>query len=200
MVIEAVGTQESFMQAVGATRGGGHLGYRGVNHDVTVPGIEPFPTGIHTLGGPAPVRRFLPDLIQLIWDRKFAPGEVFDVTRSWTARRKAAGRWTSVAPPRSSSSSDLAEPREPRELDLPWSALQVIAPGLSVTSSSDGVLVKWTASDGFTSLAKDQPGASGDSMQAIVRTAVSGLLLQLGHTVTEPSNGHDLLVLSPSTS
>ena len=79
-VIEAVGTQESFMQAVGATRGGGHLGYVGVNYDVKIPGIELFFAGIHTLGGPAPVRRFLPDLIQLIWDRKIDPGKVFDLT------------------------------------------------------------------------------------------------------------------------
>lgn len=69
-------------------------------------------------------------------------------------------------------------------------------PGLSVTMVPTGVLVRWTASDGFTSLAKDQSGASGDSMQAIVQAAVSGLLVQLGHTVTEPSNGGDLLVLA----
>ncbi len=79
-VVEAVGTQESFMQAVGATRGGGHLGYVGVNYDVKIPGIELFFAGIHTLGGPAPVRRYLPDLIQLIWDRKIDPGKVFDLT------------------------------------------------------------------------------------------------------------------------
>jgi threonine dehydrogenase-like Zn-dependent dehydrogenase len=78
-VIEAVGTQQSFMQAVGATRGGGHLGYVGVNYEVSIPGIELFFAGIHTLGGPAPVRRFLPDLIQLIWDRKIDPGKVFDL-------------------------------------------------------------------------------------------------------------------------
>jgi threonine dehydrogenase-like Zn-dependent dehydrogenase len=78
-VIEAVGTQQSFMQAVGATRGGGHLGYVGVNYDVKIPGIELFFAGIHTLGGPAPVRRFLPDLIQLIWDRTIDPGKVFDL-------------------------------------------------------------------------------------------------------------------------
>jgi threonine dehydrogenase-like Zn-dependent dehydrogenase len=79
-VVEAVGTQESFMQAVGATRGGGHLGYVGVNHEVKIPGIELFFAGIHTLGGPAPVRRYLPDLIHLIWDRKIDPGKVFDLT------------------------------------------------------------------------------------------------------------------------
>ncbi|WP_330340256.1 zinc-dependent alcohol dehydrogenase family protein [Streptomyces sp. NBC_00557] len=79
-VVEAVGTKESFMQAVGSTRGGGHMGYVGVNYDVQIPGIELFFAGIHTLGGPAPVRRFLPDLIQLIWDRKIDPGKVFDLT------------------------------------------------------------------------------------------------------------------------
>ena len=79
-VVEAVGTQESFMQAVGATRGGGHLGYVGVNYDVQIPGIQLFFAGIHTLGGPAPVRRFLPHLIQLIWDRTIDPGKVFDAS------------------------------------------------------------------------------------------------------------------------
>src|SRR3954447_23154210 len=79
-VVEAVGTQESFMQAVGATRGGGHLGYVGVNYHVQIPGLELFFAGIHTLGGPAPVRRFLPDLIQLIWSREIDPGKVFDLT------------------------------------------------------------------------------------------------------------------------
>lgn len=79
-VIEAVGTQESFMQAVGATRGGGHLGYVGVNYEVKIPGIQLFLAGIRTEGGPAPVRRFLPDLIQLIWDGTIDPGKVFDLT------------------------------------------------------------------------------------------------------------------------
>jgi len=79
-VVEAVGTQESTMQAIGATRPGGHMGFVGVNYDVTIQGIDLFFAGIHTEGGPAPVRRFLPDLIQLIWDRKIDPGKVFDLT------------------------------------------------------------------------------------------------------------------------
>jgi threonine dehydrogenase-like Zn-dependent dehydrogenase len=79
-VVEAVGTQESFMQAIGATRGGGHMGYVGVPGEVAIPGIQMFFAGIHIQGGPAPVRRFLPDLIQLIWDRKIDPGKVFDLT------------------------------------------------------------------------------------------------------------------------
>lgn len=79
-VIEAVGTQESMMQAIRATRPGGHVGYVGVSHDVELPGEELFFSGTHLHGGPAPVRRFLPDLIQLIWDRKIDPGGVFDLT------------------------------------------------------------------------------------------------------------------------
>ncbi|MGX1916253.1 hypothetical protein ACWIID_46935 [Streptomyces phaeochromogenes] len=69
-------------------------------------------------------------------------------------------------------------------------------PGLAVRTVPAGVLVRWTASDGFASLAKDQPGALGDSMKVIVQAAVSGLLVQLGHTVTEPEDGGDLLVLA----
>jgi threonine dehydrogenase-like Zn-dependent dehydrogenase len=79
-VIEAVGTQESMMQAIGATRAGGHIGYVGVAHDVALPGNELFFAAVHLHGGPAPVRRFLPQLIQLIWDRTIDPGVVFDLT------------------------------------------------------------------------------------------------------------------------
>ena len=78
-VIEAVGTQESMMQAIGATRPGGHMGYVGVNHDVQLPGDELFFSHVHLHGGPAPVRRFLPDLIDLIWTRQINPGKVFDL-------------------------------------------------------------------------------------------------------------------------
>ncbi|MEV7886821.1 zinc-dependent alcohol dehydrogenase family protein [Streptomyces sp. NPDC002817] len=79
-VVEAVGTEQSTMQAIGATRPGGHMGFVGVNYDVAIPGFDLFLAGIHLEGGPAPVRRFLPDLIQLIWDRRIDPGKVFDLT------------------------------------------------------------------------------------------------------------------------
>ncbi len=79
-VVEAVGTQESMMQAIRSTRPGGHVGYVGVSHGVALPGEELFFAEVHLLGGPAPVRRFLPELIQLIWDRKIDPGKVFDLT------------------------------------------------------------------------------------------------------------------------
>src|SRR5881409_1290423 len=78
-VIEAVGTQESMMQAIHATRPGGHVGYVGVAHGVELPGEELFYSHVHLHGGPAPVRRFLPELIDLIWDRRIDPGKVFDL-------------------------------------------------------------------------------------------------------------------------
>jgi threonine dehydrogenase-like Zn-dependent dehydrogenase len=78
-VIEAVGTQESMMQAIRATRPGGHVGYVGVAHGVELPGEELFFSHVHLHGGPAPVRRFLPELIDLIWNHKIDPGKVFDL-------------------------------------------------------------------------------------------------------------------------
>jgi threonine dehydrogenase-like Zn-dependent dehydrogenase len=78
-VVEAVGTQESMMQAIRATRPGGHVGYVGVAHGVELPGEELFYSHVHLHGGPAPVRRFLPELIDLIWNREIDPGKVFDL-------------------------------------------------------------------------------------------------------------------------
>ncbi len=79
-VIEAVGTQESMMQAIRATRPGGHVGYVGVSHGVELPGEELFFSGVHLHGGPAPVRRFLPELIESIMRDELNAGAVFDLT------------------------------------------------------------------------------------------------------------------------
>ena len=66
-------------QAIGACRPGGHVGFVGVSHDVNLPGSLLFGKEVHLLGGPAPVRRFLPDLIQRILERRINPGKVFDL-------------------------------------------------------------------------------------------------------------------------
>lgn len=79
-VVEAVGTQESMMQAIRSTRPGGHVGYVGVTHDVSLDGMELFFSGVHLHGGPAPVRRFLPELIDLVLAGEIRPGDVFDLT------------------------------------------------------------------------------------------------------------------------
>jgi len=77
--VEAVGTQESMLQAIRSTRPGGNVGFVGVGHDVAIPGMEMFWSLVHLHGGPAPVRRFLPELIDLIWNREIEPGKVFDL-------------------------------------------------------------------------------------------------------------------------
>jgi threonine dehydrogenase-like Zn-dependent dehydrogenase len=78
-VVEAVGTQDAMMQCIRATRPGGHVGFVGVSHNVQLPGEELFFAEVHLLGGPAPVRRFLPEMIELVWNRKINPGKVFDL-------------------------------------------------------------------------------------------------------------------------
>ncbi|MFL5440412.1 MAG: zinc-dependent alcohol dehydrogenase family protein [Myxococcales bacterium] len=79
-VLECVGTQESMRQAIRATRPGGHVGFVGVPHGVDLDGQELFFSQVHLHGGPAPVRRYLPQLIELVLSRKIDPGKVFDLT------------------------------------------------------------------------------------------------------------------------
>src|SRR5438067_4153063 len=79
-VLGCGGTQESMMQAIRSARRGGYVSYVGVPHGVELKGEELFYAHVHLHGGPAPVRRFLPGLIDLVWDGKINPGKVFDLT------------------------------------------------------------------------------------------------------------------------
>ncbi len=79
-VLECVGTQESMMQAITSARKGGYVSYVGVPHGVELDGEKLFYAHVHLHGGPAPVRRYLPDLIKLVWKKKINPGKVFDLT------------------------------------------------------------------------------------------------------------------------
>jgi threonine dehydrogenase-like Zn-dependent dehydrogenase len=79
-VLECVGTKESMMQSIRSCRRGGHVSYVGVPHGVALDGEELFFAHLHLHGGPAPVRRYLPELIDLVWKRKIHPGKVFDLT------------------------------------------------------------------------------------------------------------------------
>ena len=67
------------MQAINASRKGGHVSYVGVPHGVEFNGEQLFFSHVHLHGGPAPVRRYLPDLIKLVLDKKIDPGKVFDL-------------------------------------------------------------------------------------------------------------------------
>ena len=79
MIVQAVGTQESMNQALHATRPGEHVGFVGVAHGISLNGMDLFWSRAHVDGGPAPVRRFLPELLDLIWTQKIDPGNVFDL-------------------------------------------------------------------------------------------------------------------------
>jgi threonine dehydrogenase-like Zn-dependent dehydrogenase len=79
-VLECVGTQESLMQAIHAAGVGGYVGYVGVPHGVELNGEELFFEHVHLHGGPAPVRKYLPQLIDLVLNGKINPGKVFDLT------------------------------------------------------------------------------------------------------------------------
>lgn len=79
-VLECVGTQEAMGQAIQACRPGGHVGYVGVPHGVQLDGQALFFAHVHLHGGPAPVRQFLPGLIERVWNGEIHPGKVFDLT------------------------------------------------------------------------------------------------------------------------
>jgi len=79
-VLECVGTETSLTQAIRCARPGGYVSYVGVPHGVTLKADDLFRTHVHLHGGPAPVRRYLPHLIDLIWNRKIDPGKVFDLS------------------------------------------------------------------------------------------------------------------------
>ena len=79
-VLECVGTQDAMMQAIHCTRPGGAIGYVGVPDGVELDGVELFFSHVHLHGGPAPVRQYLPKLIDLVLNRKINRGKVFDLT------------------------------------------------------------------------------------------------------------------------
>jgi threonine dehydrogenase-like Zn-dependent dehydrogenase len=78
-VLECVGTQESMAQAIQSARPGGSVSYVGVPHGVELDGARLFYTHVHLHGGPAPVRRYLPKLIELVLNDRIDPGRVFDL-------------------------------------------------------------------------------------------------------------------------
>jgi threonine dehydrogenase-like Zn-dependent dehydrogenase len=77
-VLECVGTGESMVQALRSTRAGGMVGWVGVPHGVELPMQDLFWRNVGVRGGPAPVRQYLPDLLDRVWNRQIDPGKVFD--------------------------------------------------------------------------------------------------------------------------
>jgi threonine dehydrogenase-like Zn-dependent dehydrogenase len=78
-VLECVGTDESVVQALQSTRPGGMVGWVGAPHGVELRMQDMFWRNVGILGGAAPVRSYLPDLLDRVWNRKIEPGKVFDM-------------------------------------------------------------------------------------------------------------------------
>jgi threonine dehydrogenase-like Zn-dependent dehydrogenase len=78
--LECVGTQQAMTQAVDVTRPGGYVSYVGVPHGVELDGADLFFRHVYLHGGPAPVRRYLPKLIESVLEETIDPGKVFDLT------------------------------------------------------------------------------------------------------------------------
>jgi threonine dehydrogenase-like Zn-dependent dehydrogenase len=78
-VLECVGTGESMLQALRSTRPGGMVGWVGAPHGVELPMQDSFWRNVGVRGGPAPVRHYLPDLVDRVWQRRIDPGKVFDL-------------------------------------------------------------------------------------------------------------------------
>jgi len=77
-VLECVGTQEARLQALGCVRDGGNVGLVGVPHG-DLPVNELFWRNVGIKGGPAHCRAYLPELLDLVLDRRINPGLVFDL-------------------------------------------------------------------------------------------------------------------------
>jgi threonine dehydrogenase-like Zn-dependent dehydrogenase len=77
-VLECVGTHDAMRQAFAVARPGSMVGFVGVPHDVTLPIDRMFAKNIGLAGGVAPVRRYLPELLDLVTRGSVNPGLVFD--------------------------------------------------------------------------------------------------------------------------
>lgn len=79
-VLECVGTKESMQQALDSARPGGRVGFVGVPAGgPELPIRQMFGSNIGVVGGVAPVRAYLPELLAEVLDGRLKPGEVFDL-------------------------------------------------------------------------------------------------------------------------
>jgi threonine dehydrogenase-like Zn-dependent dehydrogenase len=78
-VLECVGTQDSVEQALRSARPGAMVGWVGVPHVTDLPQAHMFWKNVGLRGGPAPVRGYLPGLLDEVWNGRIEPGKVFDL-------------------------------------------------------------------------------------------------------------------------
>jgi threonine dehydrogenase-like Zn-dependent dehydrogenase len=76
--LECVGTNAAMQTALSITRPGAIVGNVGLPHDVEIPALGIFVRNVGVHGGPAPVRAYLPDLLEDVLAGSITPGRVFD--------------------------------------------------------------------------------------------------------------------------
>ncbi|HET6626833.1 MAG TPA: zinc-dependent alcohol dehydrogenase family protein [Nocardioidaceae bacterium] len=78
-VLECVGNDAAVTTAFNIARPGSTVGFVGVPHGVELPVRRMFQKNIGLAGGMAPVRTYLPDLLERTLDGRINPGVVFDM-------------------------------------------------------------------------------------------------------------------------
>jgi threonine dehydrogenase-like Zn-dependent dehydrogenase len=76
--LECVGTNEAMQTAIAISRAGAIVGNVGLPHGVDLPAGTLFARNIGVHGGPAPVRAYLPALLDDVLAGRINPGKVFD--------------------------------------------------------------------------------------------------------------------------
>ena len=76
--LECVGTGQAMETALGVARPGSMVGYVGVPHGVELPLGEMFLRNKGVLGGSAPVRAYIPELLDDVLEGRINPGRVLD--------------------------------------------------------------------------------------------------------------------------
>jgi threonine dehydrogenase-like Zn-dependent dehydrogenase len=79
-VLECVGNDAAMQTAVAVARPGATVGFVGVPHGVELPIVPMFRRNVGLAGGIAPVRTYLPDLLDRTLSGDIDPGLVFDMT------------------------------------------------------------------------------------------------------------------------
>jgi threonine dehydrogenase-like Zn-dependent dehydrogenase len=79
-VLECVGTDQAMRTAFKIARPGATVGFVGVPHGVKLPVRRMFGKNVGLAGGMAPVRTYLPDLLERTLSGAIEPGKVFDLT------------------------------------------------------------------------------------------------------------------------
>lgn len=77
-VLECVGTNEAMTTAMAMARPGSTVGYVGVPHGVELEVPSLFFRNVGIQGGPAPVRAYIPELMDDVLAGRIDPGRVFD--------------------------------------------------------------------------------------------------------------------------